>query len=81
MFEPCKVLVVVVVHKSEPRDQRNHPIDMLLSLDFGRTFLKVFSDVFLDSLGIIFKSINLLVTDKMILNIGHSFKLMNTHCT
>jgi hypothetical protein len=34
----------------------------------------------LDSLGIILESIIQFVTDKMILNIGHSFKLMKILC-
>jgi hypothetical protein len=71
----------VIVQKSESRDQRNHLIRILLPLGFGKIFLKVNSIVFLDSLGIVFKSIIQLVTDQMILNIGHSFQLMTPYCS
>jgi hypothetical protein len=53
---------------------------MLPLLGFGKIFLKANSIVFLDSLGIIFKSIIRLVTYKMILNFGHSFKFTIPHC-
>jgi hypothetical protein len=36
--------------------------------------------VFLDSLGIIIESIIRPLTDNMILNFGHGFKLMKPHC-
>jgi hypothetical protein len=53
---------------------------MLPLLGFLKAFLKVFSIVFLDSQGIIIESVIQLVTDKTILIIGHSFKLMKPHC-
>lgn len=63
----------VVVQNSESRDPRNHLVDMLPLLDFGKIFPKVLSMVLLDHLDTIFEPIIQLVTGKMILTIGPIF--------
>jgi hypothetical protein len=48
-FESLVSSRTVIVQKSESRNQRNHPADMLPVFVFGKAFLKAIEILFLDS--------------------------------